>query len=410
MSKPLNEMQRPLDGIKVLDFTHGVAGPYCSMVLGDLGCDVIKIEKPRRGDPTRYMNVSQTFQADIPRVGGDYFLAINRNKRGVTIELKTEEGRDICKRLAGWADIALQSFRPGVMARLGLDYPALKAVNPGLIYGNLSAYGLGGPLAGRAGMDVAVQARSGVMKLTGRVGDNEPLRPGVSLADFGGGIFLATAIITALYTRERTGVGQEINISLLDATMSLLSNYTVACYDGKARLEPMGSGHPQLVPYQAFPTSDGHVVVGAGTNKLYREFCVAIGATDLVDDARFTTNQDRVARRHDLIPLISTIMARKSTKEWMRVLEDADVPCAPVNDMYDAVREPQLVANDMIQAVEHPVIGLLHVMGSAFKFSDMKSDVRRSPPMLGQHTDEVLRDLLGYKQEQVKMLRSAGVI
>ena len=406
----VNALERPLEGIRVLDFTHGVAGPYCTMVLGDLGCDVIKIEKPGRGDPTRYMNVSDSFRGDIPRVGGDYFLAINRNKRAITVELKEERGREICYGLAKWADIALQSFRPGVMSRLGLDYKALQSINSRLIYGNLTAYGRKGPLANRAGMDVAVQARSGVMKLTGRIGDNQPLRTGVSLADFGGGIFLATAVITALYTRERTGRGQEVDISLLDATMSLLSNYTVACYDGGAHLKPMGSGHPQLVPYQAFPTCDGYIVIGAGTNKLYREMCVAMELHDLRRDPRYATNQDRVLRRDELIPQLSEIMKSKTTAEWLSIFESADVPCAPVNEMYDAVREPQLAANGMIQEIDHPAIGKLHVTGSAFKFSDMCSDVRRHPPMLSEHTEEVLGEILNYAPAEIERLRADGVI
>jgi crotonobetainyl-CoA:carnitine CoA-transferase CaiB-like acyl-CoA transferase len=402
--------ERPLDGIKVLDFTHGVAGPYCSMVLGDLGADIIKIEKPGRGDPTRYMNVSESFRGDIPRVGGDYFLAINRNKRAITVELKEDRGRKICYDLAKWADVAVQSFRPGVMSKLGLDYQALRAVNSRLIYGNLTAYGQNGPLAKRAGMDVAVQARSGVMKLTGRIGDDQPLRTGVSLADFGGGIFLATALITALYVRERTGRGQEIDISLLDATMSLLSNYTVACYDGGARLKPMGSGHPQLVPYQAFPTSDGYIVIGAGTNKLYRDMCLAMRLDDLRQDPRYATNQDRVLRRDELVPKLSEVMKTKTTAEWLLIFEAGDVPCAPVNEMHDALHEPQLAANGMIQEIDHPAIGKLHVTGSAFKFSEMHCDIRRHPPMLGEHTEQVLADVLNYSQEEIGRLRADAVI
>jgi crotonobetainyl-CoA:carnitine CoA-transferase CaiB-like acyl-CoA transferase len=401
---------RPLEGVKVLDFTHGVAGPYCRMVLADLVCDVIKVEKPARGDPTRYMNVSESLRGDIPRVGGDYFLAINRNKRAVTVEMKSPQGRDVCRDLARWADVALQSFRPGVMTKLGLDYAALRAVNPGIIYGNLTAYGRSGPLANKAGMDVAVQARSGVMRLTGKVGDTEPLRPGVSLADFGGGIYFATAVVTALFERERTGEGQEIDMSLLDATMSMLSNYTVACYDGGADLQPMGSGHPQLVPYQAFPTSDGYVVVGAGTNKLYRDMCEAMDLLELRDDARFAGNQDRVARRAELIPQLSRAMQTRTTAEWLEIFDRADVPAAPVNTISEALREPQLAANDMIQAVEHPAVGTIHVSGSAFRFRDTDTRVRRHPPMLGEHNREVLGDLLGYDEARIARLQREGVI
>jgi crotonobetainyl-CoA:carnitine CoA-transferase CaiB-like acyl-CoA transferase len=407
---PESTRPRPLEGVKVLDFTHGVAGPYCTMVLADLGCDVIKVEKPGRGDPTRYMNVSESLRGDIPRVGGDYFLAINRNKRAITVEMKSAQGRAICLDLARWADVAVQSFRPGVMARLGLDYQALRAVNPRIIYGNLTAYGRSGPLADKAGMDVAVQARSGVMRLTGKIGDSEPVRPGVSLADFGGGIYFATMVITALFARERTGEGQEIDMSLLDATMSMLSNYTVACYDGGAELQPMGSGHPQLVPYQAFPTKDGHVVVGAGTNKLYRAMCEAMGLTALRDDPRFAGNQDRVARRSELIPHISRAMQTRTTAEWLEIFDRADVPAAPVNSIAEALREPQLVANGMIQSVEHPAVGTIHVAGSAFRFRGTDTSVRRYPPMLGEHNREVLGELLGYDVARIACLQQEGVI
>jgi len=231
----------PLAGLKVLDLTHFVAGPYCTMLLGDLGCDVIKVEKPDRGDTTRHMNMSKRFVAGIPKVGGDYFLAINRNKRSIGLELKTAEGLKICRELCAWADIVVQNFRPGVTKRLGLDYESLKAMNPRLIYASISAYGDTGPLADKPGMDVAVQARSGVMSITGGEGGTEPLRPGASLADFSGGIYLTTAVMTALYHRERTGEGQEVSVSLIDATMSQLINYSVAVLDGGSTIKPVGS-------------------------------------------------------------------------------------------------------------------------------------------------------------------------
>jgi crotonobetainyl-CoA:carnitine CoA-transferase CaiB-like acyl-CoA transferase len=403
-------MNLPLEGIKVLDFTHGVAGPYCTMVLGDLGCEVIKVEKPQRGDATRYMNVSERFAGDIPRVGGDYFLAINRNKRSLTVDFKEAPGRDLCLELARWADVAVQSFRPGVMERLGLDYAALKAVNPRLIYASLSAYGKSGVLAQKPGMDVAVQARAGVMTITGVPGSTEPIRPGASMADFGGGIYLATAVLTALFHRERRGVGQEVHVSLLDATMSLLCNYSVAVMDGKVVLERMGSGHPQLVPYQAFPTRDGSVVISAGTNKIYRGMCQALGCPALAEDARFRTNPDRVSNRAALVPLLCEITRRRTTAEWLEILERNDIPCAPVNDMDTAFRELQHANRDMVQEVTLPAGGAIHVTGVPFAFSDTAGSIRRPPPMLGEHTDEVLHDLLGMKAEQVEQLRAAGIV
>ena len=401
-------MRKPLEGLKVLDLTHTVAGPYCTMVLADLGCDVIKIEKPGRGDSTRFMNVSDKFTKDMPRVGGDYFLAINRNKRSVCLELKSAEGKAAMLKLAEWADVVVQNFRPGVTKRLGLDYESMRKVNPRIIYANISAYGTEGSMASKPGMDVAVQARSGVMRITGMEGSTDPLRQGVSMADFGGGIYMATAILTALYDRERTGEGQEVSVAMLDATMSLLINYSVAVLDGKAKVEPIGSGHPQLVPYQAFTSSDGYVVVGAGTNKTYREFCNAIGQPQLTADARFATNQLRVKNRAELIPEINRCMGAKTTREWLEILDAADVPAAPVNDLPTALEDLKQISPGMVQTMPYEG-GELHQLGVPFRFSNCGGDIRRPPPLLGEHTDEVLRDL-GFDDRQIAAFRDNKVV
>jgi len=403
-------MRRPLEGIKVLDLTHGVAGPYCTMVLGDLGCDVIKIEKPGRGDATRYMNVSDRFHTDIPRVGGDYFLAINRNKRAITLELKSPEGRRVVEELAAWADVVVQNFRPGVTARLGMDYESLRKINPRLIYGNISAYGTEGNMSDKAGMDIAVQARAGLLRVTGALGSSEPVRPGASLADFGGGIYLTTALLAALYDRERTGAGQEVSVSLLDATMSMMINYSVAVIDGHADVQPLGSGHPQLVPYQALPTADGHVVVATGTNKTYREFCIAIGQPQLADEPAYASNQSRVKNRLALIEVLSQVFRQRRTAQWLDILEAADVPCAPVNDLRTAFAELEATSPGMTQHIDHAGVGKLGQLGVPFQFSDCGGDIRRPPPMLGEHTEQVLTEVLGRSAQQIEQLREGKVI
>ena len=403
-------METPFAGLKVVDLTHFVAGPYCTMLLGDLGCDVIKVEKPDRGDTGRHMNMSQRFAADIPLVGGDYFLAINRNKRSIGLDLKTPEGVEVCKQLCGWADIVVQNFRPGVTARLGLDYKSLQTKNPRLIYASVSAYGDEGPLADKPGMDVAVQARSGVMSITGPEGGNQPLRPGASLADFSGGIYLTTAIVTALYHRERSGRGQEVSVALIDSMMSQLISYSVAVLDGGSTVTPVGSGHPQVVPYQAFPTADGHVVISAAANKLFRTLCTVLGCEQLASDPRFATNNERVKNRDVLIPQLSALTPARTTAAWITALEAADIPCAPVNDLATAFSELAENSPGMVQTVQHPRAGELHQLGVPFKFGSCEGNIRRPPPMLGEHTEEILKGVLGKTAEEIDLLRQKKAI
>lgn len=401
---------RPLEGIKVIDFSHGVAGPLCTMLLGDLGADVIKIEDPRRGDNTRYMNVSRRFRSEIPRAGGDYFLAINRNKRSLTVDLKQADGRQIAVDLAEWADVAVSNFRPGVMDRLGVGYRDLSARNERLIYASLSAYGDLGPLAHQPGMDIAVQARSGVMSITGYPEFERPVKPGVSLADLSGGTHLTVAILGALFHRERTGLGQEVTVSLLDATMAMLLNYSVAVIDGQAEIQPMGSGHPQLVPFQAFATRDGHIVVSPGTNKLFRQLCKLLNLDPLIDDPRFATNPDRVEHRDELVAILEGVLRTRTTAEWSALFEAEEMPCAPVNDMKTAFSQEQLAANGTIVAIEHPVAGTIHVVRSPYRFRRSPCDVFGPPPLMGADTADVLTTVLGRTAQDVDRLVSSGVV
>jgi crotonobetainyl-CoA:carnitine CoA-transferase CaiB-like acyl-CoA transferase len=400
---------RPLDGVRVLDFTHGVAGPFATMILGDLGADVVKIEKPGRGDASRYMNVSEKMRGDIPRTGGDYYLAINRNKRAITLDLGHERGRELALGLARWADCVVQNFRPGVMARLGLDYDAVRAVKADVVYASLTAYGQTGPLAHQPGMDVAVQARSGVMAITGYEGMG-PVKPGASLADFSGAAHLAIAILAALVHRGRTGEGQELSVSLLDATMYMLANYSVAVLDGGAEIDPMGSGHPQLVPFQAFPTADGHIVIATGTNKLFREFCDVIERPDLAEDARFATNQERVRHRDVLEEILAEVLRMRRTADWLDVLERNEIPCAPVNRLEDAFGDPQLDANEMVLRIAHPSLGELHQIGIPYKLDLTPLLLHRHPPLLGEHTEEVLTEILHVPRSEIEQLRAAGAV
>ena len=400
---------KPLDGIFILDFTHGVAGPYATMLLADMGADVVKIEMPGRGDATRYMNVSRKFAGDIPNSGGDYFLGINRNKRAISIDLSTERGAALARELSAKADIVMQNFRPGVLDRLGVGEPAVRALNPEVIYGSISGYGLNGPLANHPGMDVVIQARTGVMAITGYP-DSEPVKCGVSLADFAAGVHMSNAMLGAVIHKLRTGKGQKVDVSLLDATLSMLSNYVVAVVDGQEKIAPMGSGHPQLVPFQAFPSTDGFVVIGTGTNKLWLQLCSILDLPDLPKDPRFKSNPERVRHREALIPLLSARTRLKSTAEWLAILEKGGIPCAPVNSITQAFEEEQVIFNEMLVKVPHPKYGSIHLVGVPYKYSVSPCSIDRAPPMLGQHTREVLEEKLQMSAEQIEALQADGII
>jgi crotonobetainyl-CoA:carnitine CoA-transferase CaiB-like acyl-CoA transferase len=404
----MSDAASPLRGIKVLDFTHGVAGPYAVTLLADLGAEVWKIEKPGRGDATRYMNVSRRFVADIPESGGDYFLAVNRNKQSVAVDLQHPEGRQVALRLVALADVVVSNFRPGVMERLGLGYEGCRAVRQDVIYAALSAYGERGPLAHQPGMDVAVQARSGVMHVTGNPGGG-PVKPGASIADFNGGSHLAVAILAAMLRRVITGEGCVLHVSLLDAMMSILSNYSVAVVDGAADISPMGSGHPQLVPFQAFPSLDGHVVIASGTNRLYRDLCQVMGVPELAADARFATNVERVQHRDALVALLSEVTRRRTTAEWLQIFEENEIPSAPVNDLASAFAQEQLAAQDLIVEVAHPVYGGLHLVAAPYTFDGRRPRIDLPPPSIGQHTTAVLA-AAGYDEEQLAGLRDRGTV
>lgn len=398
-----------LDNVTVLDFTHGVAGPFGTMILGDMGADIIKVETPGRGDVSRFMNMSDRFKQDVPRSGGDYFATINRNKRSVALDLKTEAGRRIAQELAAGVDIVVQSFRPGVMDRLGLGSEALQRQNPSLIYGSLAAFSDRGPRAGQPGMDVGIQALSGVMSVTGEPGQG-PLRPGVSLSDFSGGVHLVVGLLGALFERSVTGRGRRVDVSLLDATMAMLSNYSVAVLDGGMDLKPMGSGHPQLVPYQSFPTADGNIVIATGTNRLFRELCRCLGLEAVSEDPRYQTNPLRVENRDSLVALLTETLQRESTAHWLDRLSANGIPVAPVHTMHEALTSDELVLNDMIQTHDHPVFGEMHLVGSPYRFDGDRPAAGRRPPLLAEHTAEVLTERLGLSADDLAELTANGAI
>ena len=393
----------PLAGIKVLDLTRVLAGPYCTMFLGDLGAEVVKIEQPEVGDDTRAWGP--------PFAGGEsaYFLCINRNKKSVTLDLKSNQAVGLLRRLAEGADVLVENFRPGTMERLGLGERELRAVNPRLIYASLSGFGADGPMKDWPGYDLIIQAWGGLMSVTG-MPDGEPTKVGVAIVDIVAGLMLGKAILAALFARERTGVGQKLETSLLEAEVACLinagSNYLV----GGVVPGRWGNAHPNIVPYQSFKSRDGYLVIGVASEGIWRRLCQAIGMPGLADDPRFARNPQRVEHRGELIDILTEIFLQRDTAAWMTLLIDAGVPCAPVQTIDQVFLAPQVIAREMVVEVPHPTAGTIRMAGLPVKFSGTPASIRLAPPLLGQHTAEVLRSWLRLDDSAIDDLKSKGVI
>jgi formyl-CoA transferase/CoA:oxalate CoA-transferase len=372
------------------------------MILGDLGADVIKVEDIWHGDDTRRWG--PPFQGD----DAAYFLSINRNKRGLSVNMKAPEGQQLVQRLAENSDILMENFRPGTAARLGLGYPELSARNPALIYASISGYGQTGPSAALPGYDAVAQAVSGMMSVTGEP-DGEPVRSGTSLADVGAGMWALIGILAALHARQVSGRGQLIDISLLDGQVAWLTYVAGKYFATGVTPGRYGSAHESLAPYQVFPTADEPLMVAVGSDGLWRRFTVATGLDELTDDPRYATNPDRVQHRDTLIPRITQALATRGCAEWTDRLNAAGVPAGPVNTVPAALEQPQIAARDMVVEVEHPVAGMLKMLGTPLKLSAQPASIRRPPPVLGQHTDEILAEA-GYPAARIAELREAGVI
>lgn len=393
----------PLDGVKVLDLTRVLAGPYCTMFLGDLGAEVVKVEQPGVGDDTRGWGP--------PFVGGEsaYYLCVNRNKKSLTLDLKSNQGIELLRRLAKCADVVIENFRPGTMARLGLGEKDLRAVNPRLIYASLSGFGADGPMSDWPGYDLIVQAWGGLMSITGTP-DGEPTKVGVAIVDIVAGLMLGKAITAALFAREKLGVGQRIDTSLLEAEVACLinvgSNYLV---EGKIPSR-WGNAHPNIVPYQSFKTADGYLVLGVASEAIWRRFCQAIGKVDLADDPRFAKNSNRVENRTELIKILSQIFLSRTTDAWLSLLNEAEVPSAPVQTVDQVFSAPQVLHREMLVEVEHPTAGTVRMAGIPVKFSSTPASIRLPPPLLGQHTKEILETWLGIGREEIAELKRKSVI
>ncbi len=408
MSEPPHHHNEPearaaLADIRVLDLSRVLAGPFCTMLLADYGADVIKIEAPGRGDDTR--------QWGPPWAGGEsaYFLAVNRNKRSLTLNLKHERGRHILYELVTRSDVFIENFKVGTARRLGIDYATLRELNPRLIYCSITGYGQTGPYRDRPGYDFVIQAEGGIMSITGPAG-GEPHKVGVAIVDITAGLFAATAILAALHHRERTGEGQYIDIGLLDAQVGWLANVAQNYLVTGDVPKRYGNAHPNIVPYEVFPTADGYVAVGIGNDAQYRRFCEVAGRTDLWEDERFRTNPGRVEHRDELIPRLRELFRSRPTAAWLALLREAKIPAAPINDVAQVLNDPHVLARGMVQRVHHPTAGELKLVGPVAKLSATPATVRRPPPLLGEHTAEVLAELLDYDETTITNLRREGVI
>ncbi|MBI2468318.1 MAG: CoA transferase [Candidatus Rokubacteria bacterium] len=392
------------DGVRILDLSRMLAGPYGSMLLADLGAEVIKIEEPRGGDPMRAMGP--------PFLDGEsaYFLAINRNKRSVALDLERSEGGEVFFDLCRVADVVWENFRPGVMARLGCEPAKLRELNPRLVVCSISAYGQTGPYRDWPAFDLALQAMGGAMSITGEEG-RPPVRMGLPMGDLAGGMFGALAVAGALYRRTQTGEGSVIDLSLLDCQASLLTY--VAQYfwaDGRVPWR-VGSGHTSVVPYQAFQAKDGgFLVVAVFAEKFWGGFCRAIERPELEADPRFDTNVKRVERKAELIPLLEAIFPQRMTADWLARLHKEGVPAAPIQRVDEVLRDPQVLLREMVVDLEHPKLGAVKTLGTPIKPTGAPPFRPAPPPALGEHTDAILRGLLGYSAERIGALRAAGIV
>ena len=392
----------PLHGLRVIDLTRVLAGPFCAMSLGDMGAEVIKIEEPGKGDDTRGWP---------PFVGGEatYFLSVNRNKKSLTLNMKAPEGQEILRRLLGTADVVLENFRPGTMDRLGFGYETLKRANPRLVYCSISGFGESGPEAHRPGYDLIVQGESGVMDITG-FPDGPPVKVGNSIGDLVAGMAAAQGVTLALLSRERTGKGQKVEIGMLDVMASLLTYQAGLYWNAGGRPARRGNEHPSIVPYEVFKAKDVYITLGVANNSLWERTCRALEREDLIRDLRFDTEANRVTNRKVLVPLLNEILGARPADEWLARLDKAGVPAGRIKSVAEVCESAHLRARGMVVSLPHPKAGPITVMGVPLRLHDTPGAASAPPPLLGQHTDEVLTGLLRIPKARVEKLRAGGVV
>ncbi len=396
-------MTKPLSDIKVLDLSRVLAGPYCTMMMADMGADVIKVEQPGKGDDTRgygppFLNGEST-----------YFMSVNRNKRSMTLNMKNERGKEVLTGLIRQADVLVENFRPGTLEKLGFGYDAVRELNPRLVYCSISGYGHTGPAAHFPGYDLIVQGEGGIADITGEA-DGPPMKVGTSQADIVAGMNAFSGILLALLSRQQTGEGQKIDIALLDCQISLLT-YQAAIYFATGESpKRIGNQHPSIAPYETYRSKDGYVNVGCGNEVIWQRFCNAAGLGFLLEDARFSTNADRVAHRVELNEALEPVLRQRTTTEWVDLLRGQGIPAGPIHSVKEALEHPQTIARDMVVRMEHPRAGDIGLTGIQIKLSGTPGEIVLPPPQLGQHTAEILVDWLGFGPQEIKKLVTSGAV
>lgn len=404
----MNNAPKPLAGIKVLDISRVLAGPWCGQMLADMGADVIKIERPGSGDDTRHWG--PPWLGDTQESA--YYLCANRGKRSVTIDMAKPEGQAVIKQLVAESDVLLENFKVGGLKRYGLDYPSLTSLNPKLIYCSITGFGQDSPYAHRAGYDFMIQAMGGIMSLTGKP-DREPgggpMKSGVAFTDIFTGIYAANAVLAALYQRRDSGTGCHIDMALMDVQVAVLANQALNYLTSGDVPRRLGNAHPNIVPYQAVATRDGHIIIAVGNDEQFKRFCAVVLLPGLADDLRFATNAARVNNRALLVPQLEIALSQRSTDEWLTAFEAVGVPCGPINTLDRVFNDPHVQARNLKQTLPHSLAGQVDLVASPIRFNGAQMNATTAPPFLGEHTESVLEEI-GITPEQLVSLRKAGIV
>ncbi len=400
-------MPGPLSHVRVLELSRVLAGPWAAQTLADLGADVIKVERPGAGDDTRAWGPPWAGEESA------YFLSTNRGKRSITIDFERPEGQELVRKLAAQADVVIENFKVGGLVKYGLDYDSLKAINPGLVYCSITGFGQDGPYAKRAGYDFMIQGMGGLMSITGQPDADAgggPVKVGVAVTDVFTGLYATIGVLGALAHRDRTGEGQWVNLALLDVQVAVLANQAMNYLVGGKAPQRLGNAHPNIVPYQAFATLDGHIILAVGNDGQFAKFCQVAGRPELAQDPRYATNPARVANRKELVPILELLLEQRTSRDWLSALEAVGVPCGPINDVSQVFADPHVQARHIHQDLPHPTAGTVPTVASPIRYSATPIEHAVAPPTLGQHTDSVLEEALGLCAADIAALREKGVV